>query len=54
MPLAETAFALCWMTERACYQRLVSGSDPTDPPFLAGIVRVWVGAIYGRPPAAAQ
>ena len=54
MPLAETAFALCWMTERACYQRLVAGSDPTDPPFLAGIVRVWVGAIYGRPPAAAQ
>lgn len=52
MPIGEIAFSLCWMTERACYQRVVAGAAPTDPAFLAGIVRIWVGAIYGRPSAA--
>jgi TetR/AcrR family transcriptional regulator, ethionamide resistance regulator len=38
---AETAFLLCWMTERACYQRLVCGGDPRDPEFIEALVAVW-------------
>ena len=47
LPAAEVAFALSWMTERACYQRMVAGEDPGDAAFMTGIVRVWVGALYG-------
>jgi TetR/AcrR family transcriptional regulator, ethionamide resistance regulator len=42
-----TAFALTWMTERACYQRLVQGGDLTDD-FQTGLVHIWVAALYGR------
>jgi TetR/AcrR family transcriptional regulator, ethionamide resistance regulator len=38
---AETGFLLCWMTERACYQRLVQGGDPRDPEFIEALVEVW-------------
>ena len=30
LPAQATAFALSWMTERACYQRIVQGGDPLD------------------------
>ncbi len=46
-PAAEIAFALVWMTERACYQRLAVGQSPTDPAFAEGLVGVWVRGIYG-------
>ena len=42
-----TAFALTWMTERACYERLAHGDDLTDD-FQTGLVHVWVSALYGR------
>ena len=42
-----TAFALTWMTERACYERLAQGDDLTDD-FQTGLVHVWVSALYGR------
>jgi AcrR family transcriptional regulator len=48
VPPEATAFALSWMTERACYQRLVAGGDLADPEFVRALVRVWVGAVYGR------
>jgi AcrR family transcriptional regulator len=48
IPAAEIAFALCWMTERACYQRIVQGTDLDDPDFVRAMVRTWVGAVYGR------
>ncbi len=47
VPAEATAFALTWMTERACYQRLAKGGDLTDD-FQAGLVHVWVAALYGR------
>jgi hypothetical protein len=47
LPAEEVSFALSWMTERACYQRLVQGADPGDEAFVAGLVRIWVGALYG-------
>jgi TetR/AcrR family transcriptional regulator, ethionamide resistance regulator len=37
----DAAFLLCWMTERACYQRLVQGDDPGDPEFLSALVELW-------------
>jgi len=49
MPAEEVAFALSWMTERACYQRLVQGADLADDAFTGGLVRIWSGALYGHP-----
>ena len=40
------AFALTWMTERACYQRLVQGGTLDDEDFLAGLVHIWTEAVY--------
>ena len=49
-PAEEIAFALSWMTERACYQRLVQGADLADAGFTTGLVRIWAtAALYGRP-----
>jgi AcrR family transcriptional regulator len=47
VPAQPTAFSLCWMTERACYQWLVQGHDVDDAAFLDGIESVWAGALYG-------
>lgn len=44
---SATAFALCWMTERACYQRIVQGADLTDDEFLGGLVHIWTATLYG-------
>ena len=48
LPAEQTAFALSWMTERACYQQIVRGDALDDPEFVRALVRVWVGAVYGR------
>jgi hypothetical protein len=42
-----TAFTLSWMTERACFQRIVQGGDPTDDEFLAALVHIWTATLYG-------
>jgi AcrR family transcriptional regulator len=43
----SVAFALTWMTERACYQRLVQGGSLDDEEFLVGLIHVWTAAVYG-------
>ena len=43
-----TAFALCWMVERGCYQRLAQGGDPADPELVDALTGVWVRTVYGR------
>jgi AcrR family transcriptional regulator len=48
LPAQSSAFALCWMTERACYEWIVQGYDVDAPGFLDGLVGIWVGALYGR------
>jgi TetR/AcrR family transcriptional regulator, ethionamide resistance regulator len=49
MPVAPepTAFALCWMTERTCYQWSVQGRDFHDDALLDGLVAVWTRTLYG-------
>jgi AcrR family transcriptional regulator len=46
-PARDTGFALAWMTERACYQRLVRGQEVLDPDFLDALAGVWERALYG-------
>jgi TetR/AcrR family transcriptional regulator, ethionamide resistance regulator len=48
LPAEDVSFALSWMTERAMYQRHVQGGDLAEPDFVASLVRIWSGAIYGR------
>ena len=48
LPAEQTAFALSWMTERACYQQIVRGGNLDDADFVDALVRVWVGSLYGR------
>lgn len=45
---AETAFALVWMTERACYQRAVEGEDLSDPRFVDSMAEIWLRSVYGH------
>ena len=47
LPAQPTAFALSWMTERACYQQIVQGGDLAEPDFLAALQGVWSRALYG-------
>jgi AcrR family transcriptional regulator len=49
MPVAPepTAFALCWMIERTCYQWSVQGRDFHDDGLLDGLVAVWTRTLYG-------
>jgi hypothetical protein len=37
----QPAFLLVWVTERACYQRIVQGGDPGDAAFLNALTGVW-------------
>ncbi len=46
LPAQETAFALVWMTERACYQQVVRGSDVEDPALASAITGVWRRTVY--------
>ncbi len=46
VPAEATAFALCWMSERACYEWLVRGGDLRDPRLLEGLTAVWLRTLY--------
>jgi AcrR family transcriptional regulator len=47
VPSAETAFALVWMTERACYQHVEQGAG--DPqPLIEALTGIWLRSVYGR------
>lgn len=48
LPAGPVAFALCWMTERTCYEHLELGGET----LLPGLEAIWLGAVYGREPAA--
>jgi TetR/AcrR family transcriptional regulator, ethionamide resistance regulator len=48
VPAQPTAFALCWMTERTCYQWVVQDRSLADPDLLDGLVAVWGRSLYGR------
>jgi AcrR family transcriptional regulator len=50
LPAEQTAFLLCWMTERACYQQIVQGRDLADPDFVSALVGLWERGAYGRLP----
>jgi len=52
-PAAETAFALAWMTERACYQHVQDGGENTRP-LVAALCAIWQRSVYGVLPAGAQ
>jgi AcrR family transcriptional regulator len=54
VPAEPTAFALCWGTERACYQWLVEGNDFSDPRLLDGIVAMWTRTLYAGVPSPAR
>ena len=45
-----TAFALCWMTERAVYQRLVQDEPSPRTSWSARSLRLWVRSVYGAEP----
>ena len=46
LPAQETAFALVWMTERACYQQVVRGGDVEDAALAGAITGVWRRTVY--------
>jgi TetR/AcrR family transcriptional regulator, ethionamide resistance regulator len=47
VPAGPTAFALVWMTERACYQQLVQGHERLDDEFTEAITEIWLRTVYG-------
>lgn len=49
LPAQQVAFGLCWMTERAAYENLVQDGDVADAALVAGMLAIWLGAVYGRP-----
>ncbi|MBX5470425.1 MAG: TetR/AcrR family transcriptional regulator [Thermoleophilaceae bacterium] len=40
------AFALVWMTERACYQQLAQGRPLSDDSLIAALVEIWQRGVY--------
>jgi AcrR family transcriptional regulator len=47
VPPPETAFALVWMTERACYQHVEQ--ERGDPePLIEALTGIWLRSVYGR------
>ena len=42
------AFALCWMTERVFYQRLVQDEPPSRDELVGALCDIWVRSVYGR------
>jgi AcrR family transcriptional regulator len=44
---AGTAFALCWMTERTCYQQVARGGSVDDPELVEALVGIWELSVYG-------
>ncbi|HEY3190384.1 MAG TPA: helix-turn-helix domain-containing protein [Solirubrobacteraceae bacterium] len=43
---AATAFALCWMTERALYEQLAQESAPAAGELVDALAGIWLRAIY--------
>jgi AcrR family transcriptional regulator len=43
---AATAFALCWMTERAFHQHVAVGEPFSQATLVDALTRIWVRAIY--------
>jgi TetR/AcrR family transcriptional regulator, ethionamide resistance regulator len=46
---ADTAFALVWMTERACYQHAEQGRGEPDA-LIEALTGIWLRSVYGRLP----
>jgi TetR/AcrR family transcriptional regulator, ethionamide resistance regulator len=46
---ADTAFALVWMTERACYQHAEQRRGEPDA-LIEALTGIWVRSVYGRLP----
>lgn len=42
-----TAFALCWMTERAFHQQFVLGEPVAQEDLVAALTAIWVRTVYG-------
>ncbi len=40
------AFALVWMTERACYQQVATGSELADEALVDALVEIWERSVY--------
>jgi AcrR family transcriptional regulator len=47
-PVDATAFALCWMVERALYQELVQGAPIRREDLVEALVRIWMRTVYDR------
>jgi TetR/AcrR family transcriptional regulator, ethionamide resistance regulator len=48
LPAEGVAFALCWMTERTIYQRMVADGAALDvDAAVDSLAAVWLGAVYG-------
>ena len=41
-----TAFALCWMTERALYQQLVQEAGPGPEALVDALAGIWLRSVY--------
>ena len=41
-----TAFALCWMTERALYQQLVQDEGPALEDLVEALAGIWLRSVY--------
>jgi TetR/AcrR family transcriptional regulator, ethionamide resistance regulator len=50
VPAADTAFALVWMTERACYQHAEQARGDPEA-LIEALTGIWVRSVYGRLPA---
>jgi AcrR family transcriptional regulator len=48
LPADGVAFALCWMTERTVYQRMMHDDRLDDDELVSALAAVWLGAVYGR------
>jgi AcrR family transcriptional regulator len=44
---AGKAFALVWMTERACYEQVAGGGGLDDPKLHDALFEVWERSVYG-------
>jgi AcrR family transcriptional regulator len=48
LPAEGVAFALCWMTERTVYQRMLMAPELDEDDLVSSLAAVWLGAVYGR------
>jgi TetR/AcrR family transcriptional regulator, ethionamide resistance regulator len=47
VPPADTAFALVWMTERACYQHVEQQRGESNE-LIDALTGIWLRSVYGR------